>query len=105
MVKGKTTVAVEDFVVAFAQAKSAGEIAEKLGLSKGSVHARASALRKAGVKLKRFPRGRRTALDVAALNDLLGRLGALDESPETPRKSSVMPSAAKKTGDRPKKHR
>ena len=105
MVKGKSTVAVEDFVTAFAQAKSAGEVAERTGLSKASVQVRASALRKAGVKLKRFPRGRKTTLDVAALNDLLGRLGALDNTPETRHEPPAVPPAAKKSAKPPKQRR
>jgi biotin operon repressor len=95
----------EDFVATFAQAKSTGEVAEKLGLSKASVHARASALRKAGVKLRRFPRGRKSVVDVAALNELLNRLGAVDNSPEAPQEPAVGRPAAKKTAESPKKHR
>jgi biotin operon repressor len=104
MVKGKSTVAVEDFVTAFAQAKSAGEVAERTGLSKASVQAKASALRKAGVKLKRFPRGRKTAVDVDALNDLLGRLGALDDTSDTRPGPPAVPPAAKKSA-KPSKER
>ncbi|MBU4273731.1 MAG: hypothetical protein KKA28_17865 [Planctomycetes bacterium] len=79
---------MEDFVTAYAKSKSTGEVADKLGMSTSSVHVRASTLRKSGVRLKRFPRGRRTRLDVAALNELLGRLGALDDAPETPQTPS-----------------
>jgi hypothetical protein len=72
----------------------------ELGLSRASVHTRASALRKAGVRLKRFPRGRKNAaLDVAALNELLERLGGLDDASE----SAPEPPAAKKTSVKPKK--
>ena len=84
MAKRKSPVSVEDFVTAYAKSKSTREIAERLDMTQSNVHARAFVLRKAGVRLKRFPRGRRTRLDVAALNELLGRLGALDDEPEKP---------------------
>jgi hypothetical protein len=67
-----------EFVTAWAKAGSPDEVVAATGMSRVGAQARASKLRKAGVKLRRFGRGRR-AIDVKGLNDLLGKLGALDE--------------------------
>jgi hypothetical protein len=63
----------EQFVTAWATSKSLDEVAKKTKLVKISVQARASRLRKLGVKLAKFSR-RRKIVDVDKLNKLLKRL-------------------------------
>lgn len=63
----------EDFVKAFITADSTAEVAEKTGLTIGSVRLRASKLRKAGVNLPTFVRKPRP-IDVDALNELIKKL-------------------------------
>lgn len=67
-----------EFVTTWAKAASLDDAVAATGMSRVAAQARASKLRKAGVRLRRFGRGRR-AIDVKGLNELLGRLGALDE--------------------------
>lgn len=61
------------FVRTFQESESYEEVAEKLGLEKGSVISRAMQYRKKGVNLKRFASKRGAPpLDVDALNALIG---------------------------------
>lgn len=80
MAKGKMVSNV-DFVTAYAKANSLDDVVKSLGMEKGSVQARASKLRKLGVKLPKFVRGA-TPTDVASLNAILEKFGKL----ETPKK-------------------
>ena len=64
----------EEFVLIWQTASSRKDVAEKTGLSVFSVSARATKLRKAGVNIKKFPRGRVGTADVInvdALNKLV----------------------------------
>ena len=62
----------EAFVLAWQQGSSAAEVAETLGLPYRVVIDRAAYLRRRGVQLKRYARGRRgDGLDIEALNALL----------------------------------
>ena len=68
-------VPAEDFVRIFNGSESYQEVADKTGLAKNSVMARATSYRKKGVNLKRFAGNRGAAkLDVNALNELIGQL-------------------------------
>lgn len=71
----RTRVSDMDFVKAYAQSKSVGEVAKKLGISRNSVATRASSLRKKGVGLPVFVRAKRV-VDVQGLNAVLKELGA-----------------------------
>lgn len=66
----------EEFVTAWNSSKNAGEVADKLGMPKPLVLARASKYRKAGVKLKEMKRGSGRRLDVEGLNRLIAELEA-----------------------------
>ena len=61
------------FVKAWTKADSVAEVAELLDMTTATATARACVLRKAGVKLKSFPRGRKagSTLDIDALNALI----------------------------------
>jgi hypothetical protein len=72
-------VSPEDFIRAWQLATSAEEVAAKLKMPKGIVHARASTYRRAGVKLKSMPRTVARTLDVDKLNQLVTELGGGDE--------------------------
>jgi hypothetical protein len=50
------------------------EVAERLKMPKDIVHARASTYRQAGIKLKKMPRHRTKALDVAKLNAIIDEI-------------------------------
>jgi hypothetical protein len=65
----------EEFVTAWAKAKSLDDVVAATGMSRVGVQARASRLRKAGVRLRRFARAKQP-IDVKGLNALLARLGA-----------------------------
>lgn len=63
----------KEFVLAWQRAKRYSEILARFGANASS---RASKLRRAGVRLKRFPKGRRDGrkhYSVRALNDLIHR--------------------------------
>ena len=62
------------FVEVFQKAGSLAEVAEKLGMTKNSVAARAVKLRQAGVPLKNMPRGGGKRVDYAALAALANSL-------------------------------
>jgi biotin operon repressor len=64
----------EEFVLIWQSATSRKDVAEKTGLSIYVVSARAAKLRKAGVNIKKFPRGRTIVdtVDVEALNKIIG---------------------------------
>ena len=64
-----------EFVTAWAKAETLAVAVAATGMTRISAQARASKLRKAGVKLRRFGRPKRT-IDVKGLNDLLRRLKA-----------------------------
>lgn len=67
---GKRTEATpEEFVKTWQAADSLAEVAEKLGLTRHSASNRGMRYRNAGVKLKKFERGR-NPIDVDALNKL-----------------------------------
>jgi len=73
------------FVKMWQKSDSVAEVAEALDMTSQTATARAAMLRKAGVLLKSFPRGRKagSGLDVAALNALLA--GDDDDgAPEAP---------------------
>jgi transposase len=73
MTKRKNTdynISAEEFVVAWQTSKSAQEVADRLGVPKPIVHARASAYQQAGIKLKHMPKGPRKRLDLEELNRL-----------------------------------
>jgi len=59
-----------DFVLIWLQSTSVAEVAEKTGLTINSVRAKATALRKAGVKLEKKAR-HTTPLDVSGLNAII----------------------------------
>jgi len=64
----------EEFVLIWQNATSRKDVSDKTGLSVFSVSARATKLRKAGVNIKKFPRGRTGSsdvIDVTALNKLV----------------------------------
>lgn len=62
------------FVEAWQRSSSAVEVSKRLGMPKPIVHARASMYRKAGVKLKKMPRGSKRSLDIEGLNTLIESL-------------------------------
>ncbi len=61
----------EQFIEVWQRAQNAGEVAEKLGMPREIVHARASMYRQMGIKLKKMPRAGREGLDIDALNKLI----------------------------------
>jgi hypothetical protein len=69
-------VSPEDFIRAWQTSQSADEVAEKLKMPKGIVHARASNYRTAGIRLKKMPRSRKNKLDVDALNKMIEEMNA-----------------------------
>jgi transposase len=73
-------VTAEQFIVAWQTSKTAQEAADRLGMPKPIVHARASAYRQAGIKLKLMPRGAKKQLDPVELNRLAE--AALANAPE-----------------------
>ena len=89
--QGKTDygVTAEQFIVAWQTSKTAQEVADRLGMPKPIVHARASAYRQAGIKLKAMPRGRAKQLDPEELNRIAE--AALESAPK-----EVRPPAEKK---------
>jgi hypothetical protein len=66
-------VSAEEFVRAWQQSSSVDEVAEKLGMPKPIVLARASTYRQKGVKLKAVKRGAK-GLDVDTLNAIIDEL-------------------------------
>jgi transposase len=87
--KGMTeyNVTAEQFIVTWQTSKTAQEAADRLGMPKAIVHARASAYRQAGIKLKPMPRGRGKQLDLQKLNRLAE--AALEGAPEEPQLSDA----------------
>jgi transposase len=69
---------IENIVRVWQAANSRAEAAEALGLSIGIVSNTVAALRKQGVNLKKFPRGRRPSvgpvIDVEHLNQVINEL-------------------------------
>jgi hypothetical protein len=77
--KGKRTsyaVSPEQFVRTWQTSQTAQEVADKLGMPKPIVLARASGYRKEGIKLKKLRRESRRGLDVDALNRLIAEIDA-----------------------------
>jgi hypothetical protein len=76
MAKKKTDYGVspEDFVRAWQAAASAQEVADKLGMPKAIVLARASNYRADGIELKKMKRQNRKSLDIKGLNRLIQEL-------------------------------
>lgn len=62
------------FIEVWENSDSADEVAEKLGMPKPIVHARASSYRQMGIKLKKMPRHSTRGLDVQGLNDLIDEI-------------------------------
>ena len=62
-----------EFVTAWVKADTLASAVAATGMTRISAQARASKLRKAGVKLRRFGRPKKT-IDVKGLNDLLRKL-------------------------------
>jgi hypothetical protein len=60
------------FVQAWLQSENYAGVARLLGLARGSVLAKATRLRKAGVNLPKYARSRKP-IDVAGLNELIAR--------------------------------
>jgi hypothetical protein len=82
---GKTDYAVppEVFIATWQTSASAIEVAERLKMPKDIVHARASTYRQAGIKLKKMPRHRTKALDVAHLNQIIDEIEKQHGKPAT----------------------
>jgi hypothetical protein len=74
MAKKNYNVSPEEFVVAWQMSKTAEEAAQRLGMPKGIVLARASFYREKGVNLKTMKRGKKKLLDVQALNRVIDNL-------------------------------
>jgi hypothetical protein len=74
------------FIEAWETCNSADEVAEKLGMPKPIVHARASTYRQAGIKLKKMPRSTKNMVDVEAMNRLIEEIHARKSTGETRRK-------------------
>ena len=70
----KYDVSAEQFIKVWQTSESADEVAERLRMPKGIVHARASNYRTAGIKLKKMPRRPKNRLDVDALNRLIEQI-------------------------------
>jgi transposase len=66
-------VTAEKFVETWQACSSADEVAKKLDMPKAIVHARASAYRRRGVKLKKMGRPTKGKLDIEALNRLIDK--------------------------------
>ena len=84
------------FCKMWAKSASVAEVAEALEMTTTNATARAAMLRKAGVLLKSFPRGRKagSGLDVAALNAMLaGDDGDEPEAPTAPEAPADEPEA------------
>jgi hypothetical protein len=64
-------VSPEAFVMAFEEANTVSDVAEKLAIPIPIVHARASVYRRLGVKLKKLKRRKSSSVDVDRLNKLL----------------------------------
>jgi formylmethanofuran dehydrogenase subunit B len=62
-----------EFVTAWAKAKTLTDVVAATGLQRISVQARASRLRKAGVRLRRFARSKKK-IDVQGLNKIIDKL-------------------------------
>lgn len=73
--KKRVFVTHEDFVKAWTKGRSKADVAADLGMTEAAVSGRATALRKAGVKLKSFVGMRRKldANDVKRLNALIAK--------------------------------
>jgi hypothetical protein len=67
-------VSATDFIKVWQSSTSVQEVSEKLGMPVPIVHARASSYRKAGVRLKNFPKTHGRALDIEALNELIDKM-------------------------------
>ena len=70
----KYEVTPEVFIETWQRAESAEEVAQKLGMPKGIVHARASNYRMIGIRLKKMPRRPKNKVDVASLNKLIDEI-------------------------------
>jgi hypothetical protein len=70
----KERIEMADFIKAVQTSDTLKEVAQKTGLKEGSIQARASNYRKAGIPLKRFPRGGGVSLDVTLAHTILAEL-------------------------------
>lgn len=87
----KPKVSNEDFVVAWQRGESIDAVAKALGCHVSGVRGRANRLRKAGVPLKEFPRGRQR-IDVQALKALA--LRTVNDMARESEKSRARPAIA-----------
>src|SRR5436309_1183872 len=71
MAKKQYNVTPEQFVQAWQTSESAQEVADRLGMPKAIVLARASTYRQQGINLKKMKKKHKRALDVPALNRLI----------------------------------
>jgi hypothetical protein len=67
-------VSAEEFIRTWQASATADEVAEKLGMPKPIVHARASSYRSVGIRLKKMPRPEGKTIDVEGLNALIDYL-------------------------------
>ena len=84
MAKGTAQVSMVDFLKAHETSNCNAEVAEKTGLTIGSVQARASNYRKRGWPLKHFKRGGGTRINDADALALLAELRGVDVADLTP---------------------
>lgn len=77
----------EQFITTWQTSETAQEVADKLGMPKAIVLARASSYRSDGIKLKKMKRDSKKALDVDALNRLIEKLNESTSKESTPKKS------------------
>lgn len=94
-------VGVEEFVRAWQTSESAQEVADKLGMPKPIVLARASGYRDAGIKLKNFKRGPKNAVPVDEMNRLIEQIEAEKQgrTPEYQRLHKLPPEEAARQAD------
>lgn len=78
-------VSPSEFVRIWETSESSEQAAARLGLSKGTAWYRASALRKAGVKLRKFRRNVLSATDAQQLNRLIEELAEQGKNQENTR--------------------
>lgn len=74
----------QQFITAWETSNTAQEVADKLGMPKLIVLARASSYRQDGIHLKKMRRDHKRALDVDALNRLIEQLNAGGSTEESP---------------------
>lgn len=73
---GRAPYSYEAFVKNWTKANNVAEVVAATGLSKNTVSAMSTKLRKQGVKLKTMPRRTARPVDVAALNKAIKEIGS-----------------------------